>query len=162
MQIHNRKEINLIRKVLNGGQKTWGELLAETKIPNTNLKRRLDFMINDLHEVGVKIDERDRRKTLYYLIDRNKSRLETRRFQISEFILNMENPVSAEAESYGVVFNMYVQPETKNEDKRLQLKHYIQKLLKEKAEAEAPLFQRLASQNRIDKLALTVTIERKT
>lgn len=82
-----------------------------------------------------------------------------RRSKVAEFIYEMENPVSAHKKDSGVSWNIYIIPESKDKVKLKKLKHDIEDYLKKTSNSQSTYLQLLKKQNRIKKLAVTITIE---
>jgi len=74
---------------------TWTEISTATKILPKELASDLRKLI-EKGEITSRQDTRDRRKTLYRLRDKSKANSEVERYETTEFILGLKNPLYLE------------------------------------------------------------------
>jgi len=102
-----KEDIDKIRKlILEDGPQSWGQFMKKTGLTVSVLKDRIDLMINRNEVSTISGREGGRRKTLYGLVNREKTKGEIDRFKAQKFIDSLTNPV----------YNSY---ETKDEKKSI-------------------------------------------
>jgi predicted ArsR family transcriptional regulator len=102
-----KEDIQKIRKILyEDGPQSWGQLMKKTGLTVSVLKDRIDLMIKRNEVSTISGREGGRRKTLYGLANKEKTKGEIDRFKALKFIESLTNPV----------YNAY---ETKDEKKSL-------------------------------------------
>ena len=154
-----QKDVNKIRAVLENESKTWGQLIEETGIPGTRMKRRLDHLLYELREVKTKPMHRDRRKTLYYLRDKDETQKERRRFEEGQFIEDMKHPIASHNEHQGVSYSMYLQLQTDDPQERRKMRNELNKTIKIFSEGVfTKEMKRLTLKSKAKKLAVIVAI----
>jgi hypothetical protein len=154
-----QRDVNKIRAVLEKEGKTWGQLIEETGIPGTRMKRRLDHLIYDLKEVKTKPVHRDRRKTLYYLRNKDETQNERQRFEEGQFIEDMKHPIASHNEHQGVSYSMYLQLQTEDRQERRKMKKELNQTIKILSEGMfTKEMKRLTRKSKAKKLAVIVAI----
>jgi DNA-binding MarR family transcriptional regulator len=88
------EDLRKIRKILlDEGAKTWGELRKKTEWSSSVLKNRMDLLIST-GEITPAVGERKgRRITVYKLTKEEKSRAEISRYESTQFIERLQNPI---------------------------------------------------------------------
>jgi hypothetical protein len=152
-----REDIDKIRKIiLEDDPQSWGQLMKKTGLTVSVLKSRIDLMINrnEIHPITGR--EGGRRKTLYGLLNKEKTKGEIDRFKALKFIESLSNPV----------YNSY-----ETEDKKLSISTFLASIpndKREKAEKNAKKITDMASKAlrfinkglpRGQKVAVILTVE---
>ena len=75
---------------------TWTEISNATRIQPKELSYDLRKLLNN-KEITTEQDAKDRRKTWYMLSSKKKTEAETKRYETTEFILSLKNPVYIES-----------------------------------------------------------------
>ena len=88
-----------IRDLLLQLKKTsWTDIQTKTKIQSKELSYDLKDLLNN-REITAEKDTKDRRKTWYRLVDKDKTKAESSRYEVIEFIESLKEPFSIELEA---------------------------------------------------------------
>lgn len=132
------KEEDRLKKIrdllLQWKKANWTKILEETGIQSKELSYDLMKLIRN-REITTEQDTKDRRITWYMLKDVNKAQAESRRYETTEFIENMKEPISYETKRkigrYTILISAFGETQTADrQEEQTKLQQTLDKALK--------------------------------
>ncbi|NIO38545.1 hypothetical protein GTO27_12740 [Candidatus Bathyarchaeota archaeon] len=161
-----RKEDRLkrIRDVLLQQEKaTWTEIHEKTKISTKELSYDLKELL-DSKEITCEQDTKDRRRTWYMLKDKQRAFMESRRYDTTDFIMSMKEPIFQERQikkdPYKALISIFGEaPSLDRKKERDYLKQFLDELPLELAMGAVGL-KGIFEKHKIEKFALVFAFEK--